>query len=76
MTIIPGNHGSLRLFEKLGYQRDDSAQARAYIDEPDDVTMSLGQGDFQRLHADKVGQLTIARRPAADVTAPCSRGRS
>ena len=76
VSIIPANRGSLRLFEKLGYQRDDSAQARAYIDEPDDVTMSLGRGDFQRLHADAVRQLTIARRPAADVTAPCSRGPS
>jgi hypothetical protein len=76
VTIIPANRGSLRLFEKLGYQRDQSPQARAYIDEPDDVTMSLGRGDFQRLHAGAVRQLTIARRPATDVTAPCSRGRS
>jgi RimJ/RimL family protein N-acetyltransferase len=76
VTIIPGNRGSLRLFEKLGYQRDQSPQARAYIDEPDDVTMSLGRGDFQRLHADAVRQLAIARRPAEDVTSQCSRGRS
>jgi RimJ/RimL family protein N-acetyltransferase len=63
VTIIPANAGSLRLFEKLGYRRDGSPAARAYIDEPDDVTMSLGRNDFRQRHAEAIGQLTIARRP-------------
>jgi RimJ/RimL family protein N-acetyltransferase len=62
VTIIPANAGSLRLFEKLGYQPDASPAARAYIDEPDDVTMSFGRGDFLARHAEAVRQLTIARR--------------
>ena len=62
VTIIPANRGSLRLFEKLGYQRDDSPAARSYIDADDDVTMSFGREDFLRLHGDAVRQLVIARR--------------
>ncbi len=63
VSIIPANRGSLRLFEKLGYQRDDSPAARRYIDEDDDVTMSFGRRDFLGLHGDTTHQLTIARRP-------------
>jgi RimJ/RimL family protein N-acetyltransferase len=63
VTIIPQNRGSLRLFEKLGYQRDVSPAARSYIDEEDDVTLSFGRDDFHRIHGDTIRQLTVARRP-------------
>ena len=62
VSIIPANRGSLRLFEKLGYQKDDSPAARSYIDEDDDVTMSFGRDDFLRLHTDTVRQLTMEKR--------------
>jgi ribosomal-protein-alanine N-acetyltransferase len=62
VSIIPANSGSLRLFEKLGYQRDDSPAARAYIDEDDDVTMSFGRDEFLRRHGDNARQLSMDKR--------------
>jgi RimJ/RimL family protein N-acetyltransferase len=62
VSIIPANTGSLRLFQKLGYQPDDSRAARSYIDAPDDVTLSFGRDEFLQRHGDTVRQLTIARR--------------
>ena len=50
VTIVPGNAASLRLFEKLGYQRDDSPAARAYADDATDVALSLARADFERAH--------------------------
>jgi len=64
VSIIPSNQGSLRLFEKLGYTSDNSPAARAYIDEPDDLTLSFRRADFLRLHGDIVRQLALAPRPA------------
>ncbi len=61
VSIVPANRGSLRLFEKLGYQRDDSPIARAYIDENDDVTLSLERQDFLRRHGEKLHALSAAR---------------
>lgn len=46
-AVIPENRGSRRLFEKLGYVRDDSHVARRYADEPSDLTLSLGRGEFE-----------------------------
>ncbi len=62
VSIIPINAGSLRLFEKLGYQRDDSPAARSYIDEDDDVTMSFSRDEFLRLHGDIARQLQMQPR--------------
>jgi RimJ/RimL family protein N-acetyltransferase len=64
VSIIPANRGSLRLFEKLGYQPDNSPAARAYVDEPDDVTLSFARADFLRLHGAAVRELRIAPRSA------------
>ncbi|HTM20540.1 MAG TPA: GNAT family protein [Kofleriaceae bacterium] len=58
-TIIPANTASLRLFEKLGYRRDDSPAARAYIDEPDDVSLSLERADFLATHAAALAEIRI-----------------
>ena len=62
VSIIPANRGSLRLFEKLGYQKDDSPAARSYIDEDDDVTMSFGRDEFLRLHGETARQLVMEMR--------------
>jgi RimJ/RimL family protein N-acetyltransferase len=64
VSIIPANQGSLRLFEKLGYLVDDSPQARSYIDESDDVTMSMARTDFLRRYREEsegMGRITMAK---------------
>ena len=47
MSVIPTNAASRRLFEKLGYEVDDSPEARDYADEDSDVTMSIGRDGFE-----------------------------
>jgi len=49
--IVPGNDASRRLFEKLGYRVDDSAEARAYADHESDVMMSIDRASFEAVHA-------------------------
>jgi RimJ/RimL family protein N-acetyltransferase len=51
VTILPQNVASRRVFAKVGYSLDTSPQARAYVDEELDVSMSLGKSDFLRAHA-------------------------
>jgi len=46
-AVIPENHGSRRLFQKLGYLPDDGDAARRHADEPSDLTLSLGRADFE-----------------------------
>jgi RimJ/RimL family protein N-acetyltransferase len=46
VTIIPRNAPSRRLFEKLGYRADSSAQAKGYAEAPDDLCMSVEHGAF------------------------------
>jgi RimJ/RimL family protein N-acetyltransferase len=62
-SIIPANAASLRLFEKLGYDRDDSPSARRTADAPDDVTLSLAAERFEGLHGALAAAATIAPRP-------------
>jgi RimJ/RimL family protein N-acetyltransferase len=62
-SIIPANAASLRLFEKLGYERDDSPAARRTIDAPDDVTLSLARERFEQLHGALAAEAKIAPRP-------------
>ena len=62
-SIIPANAASLRLFQKLGYERDDSPEARRTIDAPDDVTLSIAAERFHALHAAIVAAVRIAPRP-------------
>jgi RimJ/RimL family protein N-acetyltransferase len=59
VSIIPANRASLRLFEKIGYSPDVTPAARRYIDEPDDVTLSLERTAYARLHAEAAGQLVM-----------------
>lgn len=56
-SVVPHNAASRRVFEKLGCALDDSAAARAYADEPDDVTYSIDRATFERLHAAAIAEL-------------------
>ncbi len=51
VTILPENAASLRLFEKLGYTPDGSPEARAFADDPSDVSLSLARASFQQARA-------------------------
>jgi len=62
-SIIPANAPSLRLFEKLGYERDVSRAARRYADEPSDVTLSLTPARFDELHGALAERVRFVARP-------------
>jgi RimJ/RimL family protein N-acetyltransferase len=61
VTIIPANRASQGLFRKLGYDPDNSPAARAYIDEEDDITMSMSRDKFERLHAATLIDVRVAK---------------
>lgn len=54
VAIRPQNAGSLRLFERVGFVRDETPAARAYAEDDDDVCMVLGKGEFFARHGDAV----------------------
>ena len=65
ISVIPANAASRRLFEKLGYQIDDSPEAREFIDEESDIIMSLGApGVRAGAHRRQAG-IHAFERPAA-----------
>lgn len=45
-SVVPQNVASRRVFEKLGYEVDDSPAAREYAEEPGDVVLSLESARF------------------------------
>jgi RimJ/RimL family protein N-acetyltransferase len=59
-SIVPHNTASRRVFEKLGYEVDDSAAARAYADEPGDVVMRIDRASFEQRHAAALAAIRIA----------------
>jgi RimJ/RimL family protein N-acetyltransferase len=61
-SIVPGNTASRRVFEKLGYVVDDSPAARAYADDPGDVTMVIARATFERLYAPVMADIRIEMR--------------
>ena len=61
-SIIPHNAASRRVFEKLGYAVDDSPEARAYADEPGDITMVIDRAVFERAHADAIAEIALTVR--------------
>jgi RimJ/RimL family protein N-acetyltransferase len=61
-SIIPDNAASRRVFDKLGYQVDDSVAAREYADEPGDITMAIDRTDFERSHAAAMAEIEMAVR--------------
>src|SRR3954468_23076770 len=62
ISVIPANTASRRLFEKLGYQPDDSPEARALIDEETDLTMSLARSAFDRARIGDQAAIRVAIR--------------
>ena len=60
-AILPSNVASQRLFERIGHQRDDSAAARALVDEDDELTYSIDRETFERMHADALATAEITR---------------
>jgi RimJ/RimL family protein N-acetyltransferase len=62
VTIVPENVASQRLFTKIGYIRDPSPEARAYVDDERDVAMSLGRPEFERDQAPLIQSLRITPR--------------
>ncbi len=61
-SIVPHNTASRRVFEKLGYALDDSAEARGYADEPGDIVMGIDRATFERAHAATLAQLRMEVR--------------
>jgi RimJ/RimL family protein N-acetyltransferase len=61
-SIIPANTASRRVFDKLGYRLDPSPAARAYADEPGDITMVADRATFERSHARVMAEIRIAVR--------------
>jgi RimJ/RimL family protein N-acetyltransferase len=62
VAIVPQNAGSRRLFAKLGYRADHSPTARIYVDEEDDLSLSLGAAEFARDHGAKVAAVELTAR--------------
>jgi RimJ/RimL family protein N-acetyltransferase len=62
ISVRPENAGSLRMFEKVGYAVDASAEGRGYAEAEDDVCLSMGRSDFERIHAGVLVKLTIRSR--------------
>ena len=60
-SVAPQNRASRRVFEKLGYAVDSSAEARAFADEAGDETMVMTRETFERIHAAAVAQLQLGR---------------
>jgi RimJ/RimL family protein N-acetyltransferase len=61
-SVSPQNAASLRVFEKLGYVVDKSPAARAYADEPTDITLALEREAFERDQATSLAQIRIGER--------------
>ncbi len=64
ISVIPANAASRRLFEKLGYEVDDSPEAREFIDEESDLTMSLTRSAFERSRSEERAAIRTFERPA------------
>jgi RimJ/RimL family protein N-acetyltransferase len=62
VTILPENVASRRLFEKVGYRHDPSREARLYVDDDRDVSMSIRKGDFASAHSAVLGGIRAGER--------------
>jgi hypothetical protein len=61
-TDGPGDTGYVLVAGRRQWGRDDSPAARAYIDEPDDVTMSFTREQFLTLHGEAARRVVIEQR--------------
>lgn len=59
VTIVPDNVPSLRLFARLGYEPDDSPEARALVDVASDRSLSLDRARFETLHGEALRAIRI-----------------
>lgn len=64
-SIVPHNTASRRVFEKLGYALDDSPAARAFADEPGDLTLAIDRASFERRNAAALAGLRLVARLGA-----------
>jgi RimJ/RimL family protein N-acetyltransferase len=74
VSILPENAASRRLFQRLGYEVDDSPPARAIADEPSDITMALGRARFEQIFERELAALRFAPTQASGSESG-SRGR-
>ncbi|HXJ19512.1 MAG TPA: GNAT family N-acetyltransferase [Polyangia bacterium] len=65
ISVIPANTASRRLFQKLGYQVDQSAEAREFADEETDIVMSLAHDTFDRAPGVDLTGIRVFQRPAS-----------
>jgi len=61
VSIVAGNVASLRLFQKLGYQRDDGPAARAGADDPSDLTLSVTPAAFRAARGAALAGISFER---------------
>jgi RimJ/RimL family protein N-acetyltransferase len=61
-SVVPHNVASRRVFEKLGYVEDAGPEARAYADEPGDVTLAIDRDTFVQRHLAALRDIRISRR--------------
>lgn len=62
LTIIPANVAGRRCYEKVGYTLNNSAIAREYMDQPDDIVMSLDRSTFTARHGEHLPAINIRSR--------------
>ncbi|HVZ89527.1 MAG TPA: GNAT family N-acetyltransferase [Polyangia bacterium] len=65
ISVIPANAPSRALFQRLGYQVDDSPVARALIDDASDVTLSLARPSFVEAWRVETAAIRCFPRPQA-----------
>lgn len=61
-SVVPANTASLRVFEKLGYARDNSPAARAFADAPGDLTLGIERITFEGLHVADLAEIHVGMR--------------
>ena len=62
VSIIPANTASRRLFEKLGYELDDSPEAREFIDDETDLTLSVERARFEDARGAELAEIRLHER--------------
>jgi RimJ/RimL family protein N-acetyltransferase len=62
-SIRPENAGSLRMFEKVGYRVDASAEARRFAEAPDDVCVSIDLPRLRERNPEAFEQVVIVSPP-------------
>ncbi len=63
-SIVPANVASRRVFEKLGFTLDASAEARAFADEPGDIVMSIDRITFEKQNGNAIAEVELRPRDA------------